>query len=46
MRSHGGVPGLAGLVLREQVVVLELGASGAVQVVTGSNALAATLGTW
>ena len=46
MRSHGGVPGLAGLVLREQVVVLELGASGAVQAVTGSNALAATLGTW
>ncbi len=40
------VPALAGLVLREQVVVLELGASGVVQAVTGSNALAATLGTW
>lgn len=40
------VPALAGLVLREQVVVLELGAGGSVQVVTGSNALAATLGTW
>jgi hypothetical protein len=40
------VPALAGLVLREQVVVFELGASGAVQAVTGSNALAATLGTW
>jgi len=40
------VPALAGLVLREQVVVLELSTSGAVLVVTGSNALAATLGTW
>lgn len=40
------VPALAGLVLREQVVVLELDASGAVSAVTGSNALAATLGTW